>query len=267
MNGAVRPVHPALRGLLAGPMVAYDLLLDPRAVHLGVPSPAATLIIAFDEPLDVGWLADGETTRRWSSLSGLHLRPALVRTHGVQRGIQLAVTPRGCRELFGLPVGAVAHDTVDLADAPTGITAHEHAALAAIDGWPDRLARLEEMLLLRVGGARAGVPADVAHAWRLLLDGGGVEDVARAVGWSRRHLASRVRAELGVTPKQVVRLGRYARAQRLVAAGLPFAEAAVRAGYADQSHLSRDFGELGGRPPSRAHEMFPILQDDGSIGR
>ncbi|GAB3624059.1 AraC family transcriptional regulator [Mariniluteicoccus endophyticus] len=267
MNGAIRPVHPALRGLLAGPMVAYDLLLDPRAVHLGVPSPTATMIVAFDEPLDVGWLAEGVTTRRWASLSGLHLRPALVRTHGVQRGIQLAVTPRGCRELFGLPAGAVAHDTVDLGDAPTGISDAEHAALAAIDGWAARLARLEDMLLRRLDATRPGVPADVAHAWRLLLGGDGVEDVARAVGWSRRHLGSRVRAELGVNPKQVVRLGRYARAQRFVAAGVPLADVAVRAGYSDQSHLSREFGELGGRPPSRAHDVFPILQDDGSLGR
>ena len=51
MSGALRPVHPALRGCLAAPMVAYDLVLPFEAVHVGVPSTAATVIIAVDEPL------------------------------------------------------------------------------------------------------------------------------------------------------------------------------------------------------------------------
>ena len=47
-----RRVHPALAGLVHR-MSGYDLRLDPRAVHHGVPGPSATVIISFDEPLDV----------------------------------------------------------------------------------------------------------------------------------------------------------------------------------------------------------------------
>lgn len=258
MTGAVRPVHPALRDCLAGSMVAYDLVLDPRAVHHGVPGPSATVILAFDAPLDVGWLGERDSTPRWASLSGLHLRPALVRTHGLQRGIQLQVTPRGCRALFGAPLAATAHLTVDLADLPRGITAAEHARLADAPTWPARLELLEHLLLARLAPDRPG--RDLTHAWRLLLAGTRVEHTAREVGWSRRHLQTLLRAEVGLTPKQIGRLGRFERARALVTSGVGLADAAHRTGYADQSHLSREWRELSGQAPSRAEE-FPIPPD------
>lgn len=239
-------------------MVAYDLTLDPRAVHHGVPSVSATLILAFDEPLDVGWVDEAGSTAHWASLSGLHLRPALIRTHGLQRGIELAVTAAGCRALFGAPLAAVAGETVCLAELPRGITAAEHARVADAGGWPARLAALEDLLLRRL--TTDTPPPDVAHAWSLLVAGGRVAESAAEVGWSRRHLQDRLRAEVGVSPKQVQRLGRFSRARALVQGGAGLAEAAYAAGFADQSHLSREWRDLAGQPPSRAQE-FPILHD------
>lgn len=259
MPGAVRPVHPALRGLLAGPMVAYDLTLDPRAIHLGVPSASATVIIAFDEPLDVGWLDRPETSERiWASLSGLHVRPALVRTHGLQRGIQLALTPHGCRALFGAPLAALVGATAPLAELPRGLTEAEHARVADTPTWRGRLALLESLLLARL--ADDAPPRDVAYAWSLLVAGRPVAETAHEVGWSRRHLQTRLRAEVGLAPKVVGRLGRFTRARELVRGGASLAEAAYACGFADQSHLSREWRELAGRPPSE-HEEFPILHD------
>lgn len=93
MATVMRALHPALHSCLAAPMVAYDMVLPVDAVHVGVPSTAATVIIAVDEPLDVGWLHEpSQSTAHWCSISGLHLRPALIHTHGLQRGIHLAVT-------------------------------------------------------------------------------------------------------------------------------------------------------------------------------
>lgn len=248
----LRPVHPVLRGLLAGPMVGYDLTCHPDAVHLGVPSLSATVILAFDEPLDVGWLRRPGSERHWASVSGLHLEPALIRTHGVQRGIEISLTPEGCRALFGMPIGAVASTT-----APLAATAM-HDELAALGSWPARLARLERHLLDALGHSRP--PRDVTHAVRLLGRGTSVRETAREVGWSERHLATRVRAELGLRPKQVGRLGRLQRARALLTCGAPLAEVAHRAGFSDQAHLSREWRELTGQTPS-AEQEFVFLQD------
>ena len=89
--------------------VGYDSRPGPEAAHHGLPSTSLTLIVAFDDPLDCGWL-DGPAGRgRFDTLaSGLHTRPALIRTHGRQCGIQIALTPLGARALLGMPAGALA---------------------------------------------------------------------------------------------------------------------------------------------------------------
>jgi transcriptional regulator GlxA family with amidase domain len=83
------------------------------------------------------------------------------------------------------------------------------------------------------------------------------------VGWSRRHLSQRFTDEYGIGPKQTARLVRFQRARDLVAAGTrPLAEVAVDCGYADQAHLTREFCELAGDPPTTwRREERPFIQD------
>ncbi|NNG20264.1 helix-turn-helix transcriptional regulator [Naumannella sp. ID2617S] len=263
MTGAVRAVHPALRGLLAGPMVGYDLRTDPRAVHFGLPAPAATVILAFEEPIDVGWAdTPGESAKHWQMVSGMHTRPALVHTHGTQCGIQLSLTPLGFRLILDAPIGALANEVAGLDEL--GVPSALHARLADEPSWDRRLALLEEELLRRAVDERASQPGDeVAQAWRLLRrTGARVDEVAGSVGWSRRHLTNRCVAEFGVAPKQVIRLARFDRSRQAVRSGLTLADAAYRFGFSDQSHLTREWVQLAGRTPSQTlAEEFPILQD------
>lgn len=241
-------------------MVAYDMVLPVDAVHVGVPGTAATVIIAVEEPLDVGWLHEpAQSTARWCSISGLHLRPALIHTHGLQRGIHLAVTPIGCRALFGAPIGSVAEHTVDMDDLPRGLTHDEHETIASRTTWTDRLAAAEAMLLTRLN--RWAADPTVTAAWHLLGNGLPVAQVAAEVGYSRRHLGNLVRAEFGLSPKQISRLARFENARRLVTSGASLAEAAGRCGYADQSHLSREWKGFAGDSPKALTEDFPNIQD------
>ena len=263
-----RRVHPALAGLVHR-MSGYDLRLDPRAVHHGVPGPSATVIISFDEPLDVTWCDKPDArSRQWLLASGLHTRPALIRTHGVQHGIQLDLTPAGCRALLGVPAAAIARGLVAHADLPTGIPHDLHERLAGLNrwGWDARFALLEEHLLQVVSRERSVVPDDLAHAWRLLDRRGGrvtVSGLASEVGWSRRHLVTRFTGEFGLPPQEVRQLHRFGAAMRLARAGQPWVEVAARAGYADQAHLSREFRALAGQTPTQwRSEVFPIVQDD-----
>jgi len=270
MAGARRPPHPALTPYVE-PYVGYAHVLDPDAVHHGVPSSSATVILAFDEPLDVQWLDDPATRGdHWTLASGLHLGPALVHTHGRQHGIQLALTPLGVRTLLGLPVGAIVRHMVGHEALPGGVPESLLARLAASPDWASRFDLLDEHLLgllRRARDPRDAVPPEVTEAWRLLRATGGrcqVDDVARRVGWSRRHLAGRFAAEHGIGPKQAARLMRFEHARGLVLSGVRLADVAARTGYADQAHLARDWRVLAGQPATAMlAEQLPFLQDSG----
>ncbi len=91
----------------------------------------------------------------------------------------------------------------------------------------------------------------------------GVAQLADALGWSRRHLTTRFTAEFGLPPREVARLHRFGAALGLARTGVPWAEVASRAGFADQPHLVREFGALAGQTPTQwREEVFPNVQDD-----
>jgi AraC-like DNA-binding protein len=93
-----------------------------------------------------------------------------------------------------------------------------------------------------------------------------VADLADEAGISQRHLLSLFRARVGLAPKRYARVRRFQRLLRELAteSGAPenlalegerlsepdWAEIAARFGYADQSHLVRDFHEFAAATPS-----------------
>lgn len=260
-----RPAHPALVPHLTG-YTGYEIDLDPRAVHRGVPSGSLTVLIAFDEPLDSCWLGDEPSRGRfWTMISGLHTRPALVRTHGRQHGIQIDLTPLGARTLFGLPAGAVANVMVRHEEVGAGVDPLLHERLAEAPSWRARFDLLDAHFLTALRRGAAEIAPPLAEAWRTLDATRGtmrIDELARHVGWSRRRLATRFGDEFGVSPKQAARLLRFDHARRLVRDGTTLAAAAGRAGYADQAHLTREWRDFVGlSPAAHLREEFPIVQD------
>jgi len=244
----------------------------PPAVHRGLPSPFLTLILTLDEPLTMAAHADPRQPpgEFGTLLGGLHSSPALIAHEGAQSGIQVALRPLGARTLLGLPAGELAAIDVP-ADAVLGRVQEARARILAADGWAERFAILDEVLLAAVGSAAPGpgvapqAAAEVGWAWRRLLRSGGTvraSALAEETGWSGRHLASRFRTEIGLTPKEAARVIRFDRAGHLLAdaaragagvgAGrLGLADLAVTCGYFDQAHLAREFRSLAGCPPSQ----------------
>lgn len=243
--------------------IGYDYRLDPDATHHGLPSRGITVIIAFEEPLDCAWLDDAERGRFDTPLAGLHTSPSLIRTHGHQHGIQLALTPRGVRALFGAPAGAFARALVD-GDEDDRIPSSLQRRLQDLP-WRERFTLLDQYLLGRVDTGRAGVRPELARAWSLLGTGPTVprvEQVAREVGLSRRQLLIAFRDEYGVTPTEARRLARFEVAQHLLRDGLAAADVAARAGYADQPHMNREWRALAAMTPAGTLEDFPVVQDE-----
>jgi AraC-like DNA-binding protein len=256
-----RPAGP-LRPFVAG-YAGYRQRGVPPARHRGLPSPFLTLIFTLDEPLVL--LAHPDPRQPpgdfGALLGGLHSAPALITHDGAQSGIQVALRPLGARALLGLPAGELAELDVP-AEAVLGpLCAELRARALAAPGWPERFAILDEILLRRLATAtQATTPApEVRFAWHQLLRTGGtarISDLAAETGWSGRHLTSRFRTEIGLTPKAAARVVRFDRARHLLItkaqdSGYHLADLAAACGYFDQAHLAREFRALAGCPPSQ----------------
>lgn len=222
--------------------------------HQGVPGGHLTVVLCLDGEVELLRAPDPARSpgRYVSSVAGLHDAPAVIATGAPQTGMQLRLTWRGTRELLGLPAGELGGDVVDLAVLiPTIGSVLDR--LREAPSWPARFALLDRELC-RVIASRdsAGEPArEVVRAWDGLVRSGGtarITELASDVGWSRRHLGERFRAETGLGTKTVARLIRFERACDLLRspARPTLADVAATCGYTDQPHLARDFRELAG---------------------
>ncbi|MDN4161872.1 helix-turn-helix domain-containing protein [Nocardioides abyssi] len=257
------PVPRALEPYVAS-LAAYDVVLPGPGTHRGLPSTTLTLVLPADEPLDVAWAHDaGSRVVAWSSVSGLHTTPALIRHTGTQRGVQLALAPLGARALLGLPAGDLAGRLLTLDDlgrlAPALRHLPERLAATPASGWTALVATaLTDRLRQR---DPVGPRAEVGRALALLTRGVPVAATADDVGYSRRHLGTLVRAETGLSPKQLHRLGRFERSRGLLGRRR-LADVAAACGYADQAHLTREWAALAGCSPSTwIAEELPFVQD------
>ena len=261
VDEAVRAMPaPPLRGLV-GWYSGYRQRGIPQGRHRGLPSPWLTLIITLDEPLSMAAHPDPAAAPGDypTLLGGLHLTPALIDIPGRQSGIQVAVSPLGARVLLGLPAGELAGTDVH-ADDVLGAGVHEvHDKVREAPDWAARFAVVDDWLLHRMSrhdGVGTLVASPVADAWQRLLSAGGhlrIDKLAADTGFGERHLRNRFRAEIGLAPKAAARVIRFDLARRRLAARpgmLDLARLAADCGYADQSHLDREFAALASCTPS-----------------
>ncbi len=231
-----------------------------RLAREELPHAGVTVIVNLGPALEV----DG--ARFASFAGGLYERPIPTAHAGEQAGLQLTLPAPAARMLLGLPLAELTERTVALDDLLGRAARELPERLLDLPAWRDRFALVDAFVARRLRDA-APPPAPVIHAWCRIVASGGrarVEDVAREIGWSRRHLAARVRTELGLPPKALARLVRFERVTAALRAPdpPPLAALAALAGYADQAHLTREFRGFAGRPPS-AYE-FPDVQDPGA---
>jgi AraC-like DNA-binding protein len=140
------------------------------------------------------------------------------------------------------------------------------ATLADADSLETRIALLESVLMRRVAETVA-LDRRQLQALHLLrtrsdLD---ISAVGDAVGYSRKHLADRVHDAVGVGPRSYRRLLRFQGLMRSLATGAApdWALLAQSAGYCDQSHLIREFGEFAGMTPTEF--MARSLHNGGGL--
>ncbi|MGW4365971.1 helix-turn-helix domain-containing protein [Nocardia takedensis] len=262
---------PALAGFIDH-YLGYRMTGYPPGLHRGLPSRHLTFIVAIGPVIDVVEQTDPRQSPRdyRCVLSGLQASSASIAHTGDQEGVAIALTPMGCRTLFGLPAGELWNISLECAQVagPAGDELWER--LQGPAPWSRRFAICDEVLGGLADPDRVVAP-ELVWAWRALVDSGGVAPVGRLaerVGWSRQHLARRFGAEFGVGPKLAGRITRFERARRMIERTPPhvtLAQVAATCGYYDQAHLNRDFAELAGCSPTLwlAQEVTSVQDPDG----
>lgn len=165
---------------------------------------------------------------------------------GVWSGVRLY--PGTAPALLGVEAHEVRDRRVELADLWPA--AHVRRLTARVNAAADPASGLEE-LALRLAADTPPPDPLLRHLVRALDAGRSVGASADELGLGPRQLHRRSLAAFGYGPKTLARVLRLQRALGLARGGVPFAETAVRAGFADQAHLARDVRELAGLPLGR----------------
>lgn len=239
--------------------------------HQGLPSRSMTLIISLADPVRMLSKPDlAAAPQTFTGLiGGLHAGPVTIAADRLQYGIHVALTPWAARALLGHPAGVLAGGVYDVADVLGARGGELIARVREAPDWASRFAALEHVLAARMDQGWVPQP-EVGHAWTTLVRTGGripVQQLAQQVGWSRRHFGERFRRELGLSPKAAGRVIRFERSHNFLIRPHrgALAEIAAECGYADQSHLTREWRELAGQTPSTwmAAEL-PFVRDSDS---
>lgn len=195
-------------------------------------------------------LPDGCTDLLWMDdrlvVAGPDTRAHLPATRPGELVVGLRFAPGQGPAFFGVPAHALRDQRVPLDVLWPRDQVERLAGTVAGNGSPGRV--LEEIALRRF--REAADPPDPAREVIAAALGRGrpVAEVARTVGVGERQLHRRCLEAFGYGPKTLARVLRLVRALELARGGLPYADAAARAGYADQAHLAREVKALAGAP-------------------
>jgi AraC-like DNA-binding protein len=273
MHYTLAPLTPALRPLF-GELLQIRL---PGGPYLLPATLQPTLVCAANGGLSVADGAGG-----WRAMPRAFLAGATTGIHRVKAEpgtdmLLLAIRPGQLPRLFGPSAGSLLDRNVALDDLlPTAQVDALHDGLLA----PRRTAHRQEALekqLLRCHAAHAHrrpdmhLPAD--WLFRPLAD------IADAFALSERQFERRFRSSTGQSLRAFRQQFRWSCLVREVVFGQleapSWVDAACAGGYADQSHLHRDFrrytghtpGELGKRLGADDPELWPYHLTAAEIGR
>ena len=243
--------HSALTGLVAGIVGSHeraDGVVRRR-------QPAGTLIplvLSFGEPLQIEALSDGEGACRsyTSFVAGMMPGHASTMFQGTQDGVQVYLTPPGAYRLLGGAAAGRVTAVADLDNVALTLGGVLPERLHSARTWRERFTLVEDALLRLAAAGRE--PDDVVTwMWTAIHGSGGqarVADLIRRTGFSHRHVTTRFRDQLGLSPKAMSGVVRFERASADLGTA-PLAELATRHGYADQSHLTREVMRYAGESP------------------
>lgn len=234
--------HPRLRSAVGR---GYAAFAEPEPPHVVLPATASVGLIVK--------VCDS-AHRPPSFLMGAHGEHVTLDGACAPAYLRVFLRPLGAYTLLGMPVSELSGQVVDLAEVLGAPGARLVEQLRSEPTWRGRFGVVDRLLLRRLEtGPQPS--AEVGRAWqRLVVSGGSVpiRRVAEEVGWSHKHLITRFRQQVGLSPKTAARLVRFDRVLRAVRTPEPLGweRIAAESGYADQPHLIREFRVFTGGTPT-----------------
>jgi AraC-like DNA-binding protein len=224
------------------------------------------LIISLGRPIDVVQMPN--STQRPSAftalVSGLQEAPAIVRQGRDAFGLHVFIKPLGVRAVLGVASAEISSLVLNLSDIWGNRAGDLIEMLLAANTWHQRFTILDRAFVSKLDPTSP--QSEISWAWGRLAETHGcvaVQQLAREIGYSRRHFSERFRDTIGVAPKLAARVFRFRRACRLLADNRPsLAQVAIACGYYDQAHLTREWHALAGcSPKAWIARDLPFLQD------
>lgn len=196
---------------------------------------------------------DGARAQPLALLVGPNRRAMEIRPTGSVDLVGVRFRPEALSAWLRVGGGELLDRSCALGELPAPLDRTLAEQLAEARGSGPRLALLRRHLAR--SSSRVAFDRRIGAAVDMALADGRARPaaIADAVGMSYRQLGRLFLERLGFGPKALVRLGRFQRALRALEGPAPRAVAsvAVRAGYSDQAHLSRDFRLFAGVAPAR----------------
>lgn len=171
------------------------------------------------------------------------------------RYLQVVLSPLGAYQVFGVPLDHLTGRLLDLRDVFGADARRLGEKVRELPTWRQRLDLLDQFLLTRLDSAPAVSP-EVRYAWWRLTETVGtlqIGDLCSEIGWSHKHLITRFRQQVGLTPKRAARVSRFEHLLHRLACVQrrpDWDRLAAEAGYADQAHMIREFGQFLGTSPA-----------------
>jgi AraC-like DNA-binding protein len=236
--------HPALRAVVARDYAGFTDVTEPSG---GFVLPATTSVLVVVKVQD-------SALRPPQFVGAPHSSFAVVDGTCAPSYLEAWLSPLAAYALLGTPPGELGGAFADLGDLVGRRGRRLGDTVRELGTWSERFAALDEFLLDRIDGGPAAAP-EVSWAWRRLVTSAGaipIGSLAREVSWSHKHLIRKFRQQVGLTPKTVARLLRFEQVWRRLGDSEPvhWDRLAADGGYADQSHLIRDFREFTGSTPA-----------------
>jgi AraC-like DNA-binding protein len=189
----------------------------------------------------------------WLKIVGPRLEALRTEVHAGDCFWIVRLSPAACRRVLGCAPASLLNQLLLCSQLLPELTDELLLRLDACRNFAQAIAAYATCLS-SLGIKPADIDLEVAASVRLIEASQGqarIAEVAGMVGLSVRQLERRFRAVTGLTPKQFARVRRLrATALALIeGAEINWAARAAEMGFADQSHLTREFVALTGRSP------------------
>jgi AraC-like DNA-binding protein len=243
----------ALKGIVEA-IWLYDNYVPPHCLEIVLPSGTVELVINLaGEYLRCYHPETKQCLRLRSPLvTGVHHRHFVIDTAQQHTMMGVAFTPLGAWRWLGIPPNEFGNQHVELRSLVGHVANDWHDRLCEVPGPVDRLRRLQGLL---EGRRLHGAHPAVEWAASQIVDypeHARVDDLAAESELSTRRFSGLFTRQVGIAPKGFIRIRRFQAALAVVrkAAAIDWSRLALRAGYADQSHLIREFKSFTGFTPT-----------------